>query len=303
MRKRCCARQGRSTRAALAPVERIDKRLAEGFLRIQQWEFGSDHFQRGNPALYTGEAIFGVIGLFLTDYAPFAERAEAACARMHAIEGLLAQGRDKRAAGAGGVDAAGAARVRGRQGIFRGGDRQPRRRAAHGGSGAEGGAAAGGRCGAGGVCAPRTLPEGRAERGADRGAGLRPRGAGSAAARGALPARRRRTRSWPMRWRRWRRPRRTWRRTPLTLAPPTGARRWAGWRRSIPRWRDISAAMGSCGRAAGSWCGQRSWSPGPTFRSSMCRSRAGRGRRRRTSTSCSTGRRPRSTGRRCTATW
>ena len=79
---------------ALTPVERIDKRLAEGFLRIQQWEFGSDHFQRGNPALYTGEAIFGAIGLFLTDYAPFVERAEAACARMHAIEGLLAQGRE-----------------------------------------------------------------------------------------------------------------------------------------------------------------------------------------------------------------
>ena len=94
MRKRCCARQGRSTWSALTPVERIDKRLAEGFLRIQQWEFGSEHFQRGNPALYTGEAIFGAIGLFLTDYAPFAERAEAACARMHAIEGLLAQGRE-----------------------------------------------------------------------------------------------------------------------------------------------------------------------------------------------------------------
>ena len=84
---------GQIDAGTLTPVERIDKRLAEGFLRIQQWEFGSDHFQRGNPALYTGEAIFGAIGLFLTDYAPFAERAEAACARMHGIEGLLAQGR------------------------------------------------------------------------------------------------------------------------------------------------------------------------------------------------------------------
>jgi len=77
---------------ALSPVERIDKRLAEGFLRIQQWELGSAHFQRGNPSLYTGEAIFGVIGLFLTDFAPFVERAEAAIARMHAIPTLLAQG-------------------------------------------------------------------------------------------------------------------------------------------------------------------------------------------------------------------
>lgn len=78
--------------ATLSPVERIDKRLAEGFLRIQQWELSSPHFQRGNPSLYTGEAIFGVIGLFLTDFAPFDERAEAAVARMHAIGALLDQG-------------------------------------------------------------------------------------------------------------------------------------------------------------------------------------------------------------------
>ena len=77
---------------SLSAVERIDKRLAEGFLRIQQWELASPHFQRGNPSLYTGEAIFGVIGLFLTDYAPLAERAEAAIARMNAIGVLLDQG-------------------------------------------------------------------------------------------------------------------------------------------------------------------------------------------------------------------
>ena len=39
---------------ALSGVERIDKRLAEGFLRIQQWEYGSDHFQRGNPCAIHG---------------------------------------------------------------------------------------------------------------------------------------------------------------------------------------------------------------------------------------------------------
>ena len=53
----------------LSTVARADKRLAEGFLRIQQWEWGSDHFQRGNPSLYTGEAIFSVVALFLTDFA------------------------------------------------------------------------------------------------------------------------------------------------------------------------------------------------------------------------------------------
>jgi uncharacterized protein (DUF885 family) len=80
--------------SALSSVERIDKRLAEGFLRIQQWEFHSEHFQRGNPCLYTGEAIFGAIALFLTNYAPFSERAAAAIARMRAIGGLLEQGRE-----------------------------------------------------------------------------------------------------------------------------------------------------------------------------------------------------------------
>ena len=43
-------------------------------------------------ALYTGEAIFGVVGLFLTNYAPFAERAAAAVERMQAVGGLLEQG-------------------------------------------------------------------------------------------------------------------------------------------------------------------------------------------------------------------
>jgi hypothetical protein len=75
-------------------LEAIDRRLAEGFLRIQLWEYRSDHFHRGNPSLYSGEAIFGLMSLFLTDFAPFAERAEAAVERMAAVPALLAQGRD-----------------------------------------------------------------------------------------------------------------------------------------------------------------------------------------------------------------
>lgn len=77
--------------ATLTPVEQLDKRLAEGFLRIQRWEFASRHHQRGNPSLYTGEAIFGVIGLFLTDFAPAGDRIEAAIARMIDIPALLEQ--------------------------------------------------------------------------------------------------------------------------------------------------------------------------------------------------------------------
>jgi uncharacterized protein (DUF885 family) len=75
----------------LSQAERIDRTLAEGFLEIQRWESTSAHFQRGNPSLYTGEAIFGIIGLFLTDYALVDERVAAAIERMEQIPTLLAQ--------------------------------------------------------------------------------------------------------------------------------------------------------------------------------------------------------------------
>ena len=77
----------------LTPAQSLDLRMAEGFLRIQRWEFGSAHHHRGNPSLYTGEAVFGVFSLFLTEYAPVAERVEAARARLSAVPRLLAQGR------------------------------------------------------------------------------------------------------------------------------------------------------------------------------------------------------------------
>ena len=38
--------------ASLSTVERIDKRLAQGFLRIQQWEYESDHFQWQSLAVH-----------------------------------------------------------------------------------------------------------------------------------------------------------------------------------------------------------------------------------------------------------
>lgn len=85
----------RSERAsrALTKSERIDLELGRGFLKIQEWEYGSEHFQRGNPSLYTGEAVFGVIGLFLDGDANVAERVEAATARMHAVRDFLARAR------------------------------------------------------------------------------------------------------------------------------------------------------------------------------------------------------------------
>ena len=75
----------------MTSYEIIDRTLAEGFLRIQLWEYQSQHFQRANPSLYIGEAVFGVIGLFLTDYGPTKERAGAAVERMYAIPDFLAQ--------------------------------------------------------------------------------------------------------------------------------------------------------------------------------------------------------------------
>jgi hypothetical protein len=76
----------------LQPIEEIDRKLAEGYLRTQLWEYSSQHFQYGNPSLYTGEAIFGLIGLFLSNYAPMAERIKAAKIRLESIPLFLEQG-------------------------------------------------------------------------------------------------------------------------------------------------------------------------------------------------------------------
>jgi hypothetical protein len=77
----------------LSEAERLDRKLAEGFLEIQRWEYTSSHFHLGNPSLYTGEAIFGLLSMFLTPFAPLAERVASAIDRMEAIPKLLAQGR------------------------------------------------------------------------------------------------------------------------------------------------------------------------------------------------------------------
>lgn len=72
------------------PAERMDRTLAEHFLTIQGWEYGSRHFQGGNPSAYTGEAIFGVLSLFLRPFAPLSHRVDTAVARMDAIPAFLA---------------------------------------------------------------------------------------------------------------------------------------------------------------------------------------------------------------------
>jgi hypothetical protein len=75
------------------PVRSTDVRLATGFLRTQIWEFESRHFHRGNPSLYTGEAVFGVASLLLTDFAPLPQRVDRVIDRLHEIPRFLAEGR------------------------------------------------------------------------------------------------------------------------------------------------------------------------------------------------------------------
>lgn len=77
----------------LDSTQTLDRRLAEGFLEIALWECGSPHFSHGNPSIYTGEAIFGVVSLFLRPFAPFANRAERAVSRLEAIPPLLEAGK------------------------------------------------------------------------------------------------------------------------------------------------------------------------------------------------------------------
>jgi hypothetical protein len=73
--------------------DRVDLELAADFLDIQIAELESGHFQHRNPALFTGEAVFGVIALVTRDFAPLAERLEAAAARLAAIPAFLARAR------------------------------------------------------------------------------------------------------------------------------------------------------------------------------------------------------------------
>ncbi|MGI8858129.1 MAG: DUF885 family protein [Thermomicrobiales bacterium] len=83
-------RRGGDVAPPTSEAEATDLRLAEHFLMIQSWEYASHHFHQGNPSVYTGEAIFGVLSLFLRPFAPLTERVEAAIVRMDAIPAFLA---------------------------------------------------------------------------------------------------------------------------------------------------------------------------------------------------------------------
>ena len=75
--------------AGLQDVGERDRQLAAAFLDVQIAEVESRHFQRGNPSLAVGEAIFGVIALMTRPFAPVAERAEAAVSRLESTAAFL----------------------------------------------------------------------------------------------------------------------------------------------------------------------------------------------------------------------
>ena len=70
-------------------VDALDAELARRFLEIQRAENGGGHGVRGNPSLWTGEAIFGVISLMIRDFAPVDRRMTDAAARLDAIPAFL----------------------------------------------------------------------------------------------------------------------------------------------------------------------------------------------------------------------
>lgn len=84
---------GANERTAPFVPDRLDLALADAFLEIQLAELDSARFQRGNPALFTGEAIFGFLGLVTRDFAPLADRLGSAARRLRATPAFLAQGR------------------------------------------------------------------------------------------------------------------------------------------------------------------------------------------------------------------
>ena len=67
----------------------LDAELARGFLEIQRAENASLHGPRGNPALWTGEAVFSIVALMIRDFAPIEQRFEHAERRMEQLASFL----------------------------------------------------------------------------------------------------------------------------------------------------------------------------------------------------------------------
>jgi uncharacterized protein (DUF885 family) len=74
---------------SLDDVGERDRELAISYLDIQIAEHQSAHFQRGNPSLAAGEAIFGVIAIMTRPFATVADRGEAVVSRLTAVPAFL----------------------------------------------------------------------------------------------------------------------------------------------------------------------------------------------------------------------
>ncbi len=68
----------------------LDAELARANLDVRLAEHDSRFFQARNPALWTGEAIFGAVSLMIRDFAPAHERVGNLTARLHAVPRFLA---------------------------------------------------------------------------------------------------------------------------------------------------------------------------------------------------------------------
>lgn len=75
--------------AALHDARARDQALAAAFLDVQIAEIDSRHFQRANPSLAIGEAVFGIIALITRPFAPASQCADAVVGRLHAMPGFL----------------------------------------------------------------------------------------------------------------------------------------------------------------------------------------------------------------------
>jgi hypothetical protein len=74
---------------ALRDVGARDEGLAASFLDVQMAEIESLHFQRGNPSLAIGEAVFGIISLITRPFAPALQRLDALGRRLDQVPAFL----------------------------------------------------------------------------------------------------------------------------------------------------------------------------------------------------------------------
>lgn len=75
-------------------VNLLDAELARAFCEIQLSENASGHGMRGNPSLWTGEAVFSLISLMIRDFAPLDDRVRSVVSRMQAMSAFFEQARE-----------------------------------------------------------------------------------------------------------------------------------------------------------------------------------------------------------------